>query len=82
MALFLDRMSNPLAGPINFLFGTKIELGETCRNVRANKRLITSEFMKHIQMRKEGKTQSKMNGHDLLSCFLESPDMFSDLNIS
>ena len=35
-------------------------------------------MLKYVTDRKKGVTQSKMNGADLLSCFLESQDMFTD----
>ena len=68
---FFKKMSHPIAGPLNLLFGIDMEIGSFYRNVRENSRRMHAHLNKYLQDRKLGLTKSKMDGNDLLSVFLE-----------
>ena len=74
-------MMHPISGPLHLLFDTKVEMGAYFRNLRENSARLKRQVNKYVQRRKSGVDQSKMQGYDLLSVFLEDQQMFSDERI-
>ena len=64
-------MMHPISGPLKILFDIRLELGEYFKILRDNSVRLKRQINKYIQRRKSGVDQSKMQGYDLLSVFLE-----------
>lgn len=69
---------HPITGPLYLLFDIRVEMGSFHRTVRANSTRLKAHVNKLLQERKMGLRTSKMQGYDLMSVFLETPDKFSD----
>lgn len=65
-----ERMKHPITGPLNILFGTKLEMGDFFKKLRENSATIRSEINGYVQNRKNGLHKSNLKGYDLLSVFL------------
>ena len=69
---------HPISGPLDMLFGLRVNMGYYYDQVCENSRRLNAQINKYIQRRKNGLDQSKMQGYDLLSVFLEDQNMFPD----
>ena len=63
---------------MSLLFGLEFEFGSFLPIMKDNGQRMKTKVLKYVTDRKKGVTQSKMNGADLLSVFLEDQVMFSD----
>ena len=75
---FFGQFNHPIRGPARLLFGVGLDMGVGKQKLTANSARLSAQVNKYVQDRKNGVTKSKMDGCDLLSVFLESPDIFSD----
>ena len=71
-------MSHPISGPVKILFDVELDFGTIATNIAENKRRMDAKFLKLVTDRRNGVTKSEMGGDDLLACFLERPDVFTD----
>ena len=60
------------------LFDIKLTLGQTCTTVKNNCALVRAFILDYVTKRKEGKVKSQVNNVDMLTLFLESPEIFTD----
>lgn len=71
------RMSNPLCFLLMAIFDICYDFHWSAAVVKENCRVIRAFIGDYVTKRKEGKNQSKVNNVDMLSLFLESPDVFT-----
>lgn len=57
---YVRQLENPITGPLNILFGVRLELGSYFKKMRENAAAIRSQVMKYIRLRKSGTHKSKM----------------------
>ena len=62
---------HPVSGLLDILFGIRVKIGSYHTYLSENSRRLNAQINKYIQRRKNGLDQSKMQGYDLLSVFLE-----------
>ena len=67
---YIERMKHPITGPINILFGTKMEMGDFFTKLRENSATIRGKINGIVQNRKRGLHKSNLGEYDLLSVFL------------
>ena len=72
------KLSHPIVGPVNLLFGTYFGMGSTCATIKENARHIRARVMQYVQDRKSGARPSKMDNADIMSQLTEHQDVFSD----
>ena len=65
------RMMNPITGALNLLFDIQAEMGIFFKKLRENGTRLKRQINQYVQRRKSGVNNSKMQGYDLLSVFLE-----------
>ena len=75
------RLMHPVSSALELLFGMRVNMGSYYNQVMENSRRLNAQVNKYIQRRKSGLDQSKMQGYDLLSVFLEDQTMFPDEKI-
>ena len=75
---YTKKLSNPISGFLKILFDIDVEIGSYHKTVEQNSRSLYNHMNKYVQARKQGLTKSKMEGHDLLSAFLEDQKFWSD----
>ena len=63
------------------LFDINVDMGHMREKLMANSAIMKKQVGKYVNDRKNGVTKSKMEGCDLLSVFLESPEIFDEAAI-
>ena len=75
---FINQFKHPIRGISRLLFQTNLSMGEFNTKLRQNSAIMRGKVAGYVSDRRKGLTKSKMNGCDLLSVFLESPEIFDD----
>ena len=55
-----------------------IDIGPVCAQVKYNCRKVRHFILEYVNKRKSGQLKSSVKNVDILSLFLESPDIFTD----
>ena len=74
----LARFSDPISAIAFFIFDIQLDRHPFCQLANANCAIVRNFMQEYITKRKEGKVKSTVKNVDMLSLFLESPDIFTD----
>lgn len=74
----LARFEDPISMIAFFTFDISLDRHPFCQLARANATIVRNYMQEYITKRKEGKVKSTVKDVDMLSLFLESPDIFTD----
>ena len=73
------KLRNPLYGLIYKWFGVSVEFSSFERQVEENCLLLRAYMLEYVKKRRTGHNQGNVKkGLDMLSLFLQSPDVFND----
>ena len=71
------RMENPISLVALSMFGKELDLHHSVPTIRENCRKLRAHIGAYVLDRKAGKNQSQVQNVDMLSLFLESPEIFT-----
>jgi len=75
------RSANPISLLFLTLFNIELDFHWSSKVVYENCRRVRQFVMDYVLERKAGKNKSEVHNVDMLSLFLESPDIFTDIFI-
>ena len=81
LAMVGKREEHPISVLAGMLFGIDLDFGPMAATVKANFAGVREFIRGYVQGRRAGKNSNKINGADMLSIMLESPDIFDDDSI-
>lgn len=76
--MFMSRFAHPVSLTAYCLFGMLIDLKPFCNTVKQNCAKVREFILSYVTRRKLGESASSLKNVDMLSLFLESPDIFTD----
>ena len=76
--MIMCRFENPISLLAVIFFNINLDFGPIAATCKANCVTVRNFILSYVQKRRQGVIKSAVKGVDMLSLFLESPDIFTD----